>query len=226
MTIKIQFDSSSEIGTYIKLTNTFCLVPVTLSKKAFIALRSELGKNFPVLLSNVLSSKCQGRLIACNSKGILLPPQTTPEEFASLKNSVPDSIVVKYSEENLNTLGNCICVNDFTALISPDLSKKTEELLSDTLGVEVFKTYVGQFSLVGSYCVLNNQKGLVHPNISCEEQDFLTELLQIPLRTATVNRGSETLGSGIITNDWHSFCGQKTTQPELQIIDTWLHGKV
>ena len=78
------------------------------SRHCFIALRSELGKNFPVLLSNVLSSKYQGRLIACNSKGILLPPQPTPEEFASLKNSVPDSIVVKYSEENLNTLGNCI----------------------------------------------------------------------------------------------------------------------
>jgi translation initiation factor 6 len=225
MTIKIQYDSSSEIGTYINLTNTYCIVPVSLSKKVFITLRSELGENFPILFSNVLNSKCQGRLIACNSKGILLPPQTTPEEYTHLRNSVPDSTVVRYSEENLNALGNCICVNDFTALISPDLSKKTEELLSDTLGVEVFRTYVGPFSLVGSFCVLNNQKGLVHPNISCEEQDFLTQLLQIPLRTATVNRGSENLGGGIITNDWYSFCGQKTTQPELQIIDTWLHKK-
>ena len=72
MTIKIQFDSSSEIGTFINLTNTFCIVPVSLSKKVFIAIKSELGENFPILFSNVLNSKCQGRLIACNSKGILV----------------------------------------------------------------------------------------------------------------------------------------------------------
>lgn len=223
MTVKIDYNSNSNIGTYIKLTNSYCIVPTSLSKKVFLKIESELGKNFPIVLSNILDSKCQGRLIACNSKGILLPARTTIEEFTNIKNSVPDNIVVKYCDENLSALGNCVAANDFSAIISPDLSNKTEELISDTLGVEVDRLYVGPFSLVGTYLIFNNHKGFIHPNISYEEQDFFTELLQIPLRTATVNRGSDNLGSGIITNDWNSFCGQKTTQAELHIIDTWLH---
>jgi translation initiation factor 6 len=226
MTLKINYDSSSEIGTYFKLTNTYCIVPDSLSKKTLFRIKSELGENFPIIFSNILGANCQGRLIACNSKGILLPSKTSPVEFANIKNTVPENVVVRYSDDNLTALGNCVATNDFSALMSPDLSKKTEELLCDTLGVEVFKSYMGPFSLVGSYCVFNNQRGLIHPDISCEEQDFFSELLQIPLRTATVNRGSENLGSGIITNDYYSFCGQKTTQSELHIIDTWLHKKI
>jgi len=225
MTIKINYQSTSEIGTFIKLTNSYCIVPATLSKKTLFKIKSELGERFPIVFSHTLGSNCQGRLIVCNSKGVILPSQTTTEEFTFIKNSVPDNVVVRYADDNLSALGNCIALNDFSAILSPDLSKKTENLISDTLGVEVFKSYIGPFSLIGSYCIFNNNRGLIHPNISCEEQDFFTELLQLPLRTATVNRGSENLGSGIIVNDWKSFCGQKTTQSELHIIDTWFHGK-
>jgi translation initiation factor 6 len=223
MTIKINYDSNSDIGTYLKLTNLYCIVPFTLPKKALFKLKNELGNDFPIIFSNCLGSKCQGRLIVCNSKGIIVPSNTTIEEISLIKNSVPDNIVVRQSNENLTALGNCIVANDFSALISPDLSSKTEELLRDTLGVEVYKSYIGPFSLVGSYFILNNKRGLVYPNISCEEQDFFTELLQIPLRTATVNRGNGNIGSGLIANDWYSFCGPKTTQSELHVIDTWLH---
>ena len=223
MTLKIDYYSSSDIGTYIKLTNSFSIVPFSLPKKTLFKIKSVLGENFPIIFSNVIGSRCQGRLLICNSKGIVLPSVATPEEMSCIKNAVPDNVVVRYSDEKLTALGNCIVANDFIGLISPDLSQKTEELLCDTLGIEVLKTYIGPLSLVGSYCVLNNNRGLIHPNISCEEQDMFSELLQIPLRTATVNRGDGNLGSGLITNDCNSFCGQKTTQTELHIIDTWLH---
>ena len=86
----------------------------------------------------------------------------TPEEMSCIKNAVPDNVVVRYSDEKLTALGNCIVANDFIGLISPDLSQKTEELLCDTLGIEVLKTYIGPLSLVGSYCVLNNNRSLIH----------------------------------------------------------------
>ena len=35
--------------------------------------------------------------------------------------------------------------------------------------------------LVGSYCTLSNQGGLVHPKTSVEDQDELSSLLQVPL---------------------------------------------
>ena len=35
--------------------------------------------------------------------------------------------------------------------------------------------------LVGSYCAITNQGGLVHPKTSEQDQDELSSLLQIPL---------------------------------------------
>ena len=41
------------------------------------------------------------------------------------------------------------------------LFQETEEILADTLKVEVFKQTVADHMLVGTYCCFNNQGGLV-----------------------------------------------------------------
>lgn len=70
-----------------------------------------------------------------------------------------------------------ISCNDYVALIHPDLDKETEEILVDTLGVDVYRTTIANNVLVGTYCTINNQGGLVHPLASVEELDELANLL-------------------------------------------------
>ena len=41
----------------------------------------------------------------------------------------------------------------------------------------------------------------------------------MPLVAGTVNRGSESIGSGIIANDWIAFVGADTTSAEIAVIE-------
>ena len=123
-------------------------------------------------------------------------------------------------DERLSALGKCIACNDHVALTNPDLTRETEEIISDVLGVEVFRQTIAGSILVGSSCAFSNKGGLVHPQTSVEDLDELSTLLQVPLVAGTVNRGSEGIAAGMVVNDWAAFCGSDTTATELSVVES------
>lgn len=138
-----------------------------------------------------------------------------------MRNSLPDSVAVQRVEERLSALGNVIACNDYVALVHPDIDRETEEIIADVLGIEdVFRETVAHHVLVGSYCALTNQGGLVHPKTTLADQDELSSLLQIPLVAGTVNRGSDVIAAGLVVNDWAAFAGLDTTTTELSVIES------
>merc|ERR1712212_1288450 len=173
----------------------------------------------PVCYSSVAGCRIIGRMTVGNRHGLLVPSGTTDQELQQIRNSLPDSVKIQRVEERLSALGNVIACNDYVALVHPDLDRETEEILADTLKVEVFRQTVADNVLVGSYCALSNQGGLVHPRTSIENQDELSSLLQVPLAAGTVKRGSDVIGAGMVVNDWCAFCGLDTTATEVSFVE-------
>lgn len=238
MAFRVQFEGNNEVGVFAKLTNAYCLVAIGGSENFYSIFESELNESIPVVHTSVAGCRIVGRMTVGNRHGLLVPATTTDQELQHLRNSLPDSVHIQRVEERLSALGNVVAANDYVALVHPDLDRETEEIIVDTLKVEVFRQTIANQVLVGSYCSLSNQGksnpyhtiariqpfvhssgGLLHPRINVEAQNELSSLLQIPLIAGTVNRGSEVIGAGMVVNDWSAFCGFDTTSTEISVIE-------
>jgi translation initiation factor 6 len=222
MASRVLFENSNEIGCFAKLTNKYCLIGSGGSENFYSMFESELGPHIPVADVSMAGTKIVGRMSAGNSNGLLLPISTTDSELKTIRNIIPNSVRIERVDEKLSALGNVIACNDYVALIHPDLDKSTEDAIIDTLGVEVYRTTIAGNALVGSYSVLTNRGGLIHPMCTLSEIDELSTLLQIPLCAGTINRGSDVVASGLVANDFAAFCGLTTTVAELSVVDAIL----
>ncbi|CAG9840632.1 unnamed protein product, partial [Diabrotica balteata] len=220
MALRVQFENNNEIGVFSKLTNAYCLVGIGGSENFYSTFEGELGETIPVVHASLAGCRIIGRMCVGNKNGLLVPSSTFDTELQHIRNALPDTVKVHRVEERLSALGNVIACNDYVALVHPDLDRETEELIADTLKVEVFRQTIASNVLVGSYCVLSNQGGLLHPNTTIVDQEELSSLLQVPLVAGTVNRGSEVVGAGLVVNDWCAFAGMDTTSTELTVIES------
>jgi len=220
MALRVQFENNNEIGVFAKLTNAYCLVGIGGSENFYSTFEAELGETIPVVHASLAGCRIIGRMCAGNKNGLLVPNSTFDTELQHIRNALPDKIKVQRIEERLSALGNVVACNDYVALVHPDLDRETEEIIADTLQVEVFRQTIASNVLVGSYSVLSNQGGLVHPNTSLNDQQELSTLLQVPLTAGTVNRGSNTVAAGMVVNDWCAFTGMDTTSTEITVIES------
>jgi translation initiation factor 6 len=222
---RCKYENSCEVGCFAKLTNSYCIVGLGGAENFFSVFESELANHIPVVHATVNDTKLVGRLLAGNKNGLLVPSSITDNEFQHLRNSLPDSIRIKKIDDRLSALGNCISCNDHVALIHPEFDKESEEIIADILGVDVYRTTIAGNALVGSYCVFNNKGGIFHPMISPEELEEICNLTQIQIAGGTINRGSDVLAGGLVSNDWKAFCGLDTTAAEVDTIEKILQLK-
>ena len=216
MVSRCKYQSSSEVGAYATLTDTYCLLPTTTTKswtETFDVLTD--FNNTTLVMSNIAGTPIVGRLTVGNRNGLLVPLTTTDSELAQIEQSLPDGVVVERIEEKFSALGNVISCNDHIALIHPELDQETVEIIKDVLQVDVFPTLIANESLVGSYSVFTNRGGIVTPKATVEEIEELSGQLGINIEAATVNRGSGLVNAGILVNNSRLFCGWETTALEI-----------
>lgn len=111
MAVRVAFESSSEIGVFARLTNSYCLVAIGGSANFYSTFDAELGDIMPVVHCSIAGTRLVGRLTVGNRHGLLVPGTTTDQELQHLRNSLPDSIAIQRVDERLSALGNVIACN-------------------------------------------------------------------------------------------------------------------
>ncbi len=214
-----RFQSSGEIGVFSLLTNSYCLVGMGTCENFYASFEQELANHIPVVHTKAYDTRIIGTMLAGNKNGLVVPSIISDNELQHLRNSLPEEVRIRKIDDRISTLGNCISCNDHVALIHPEFDRESEELIGDVLGVEVFRTTIAGNSLVGTYSAFNNKGGIVHPATTLEEYEELANLMQVPIGAATINRGSELIGSGVVVNDWSAFVGFQSTSAEIDNIE-------
>lgn len=92
MATRVKFENSSEIGVFAKLTNSYALVASGGSENFYSVFENELGVHIPVVHASFAQTKIIGRMVAGNSKGLLVPQQTSDMELMAVRNSLPESV--------------------------------------------------------------------------------------------------------------------------------------
>ncbi|GKT14676.1 Translation initiation factor IF6 like protein [Aduncisulcus paluster] len=218
MAQRVRYESSSEIGVYSLLTNTYCLMSDLAPPPFRAVFESELSGKIPIISTSVAECSIIGRLCCGNSHGLILPSTTKDSEFERIAAEMPENVKVVKSDEKYTALGNLIACNDSHAICSPILSESTVKLIEETLEVSVCTKLVAGESLVGTFCKVTNKGALVHPLTPIVEQRELAKIFGVSVRAGTVNAGSELVGSGLVACDDKVFVGTKTTGTEIEVI--------
>ena len=94
MASRVNFENSSEVGVFSKLTNKYCLVASGGSENFYSVFDKELSAHMPVINCSIAQCKIIGRMCAGNSKGLLVPNNTTDNELMAIRNSLPEEIKI------------------------------------------------------------------------------------------------------------------------------------
>ncbi|MDI3476045.1 MAG: translation initiation factor 6 [Thermococcaceae archaeon] len=217
---RLDFENSPYLGVYGLATDRVVLVREGLQERKLEVLREVLKA--PIIETSIMKSRIVGIFAAGNSNAILVPWYVWDAELEHIKGQLKEynieTQVVPF-KSTLTALGNLILANDNAALISAKFSREEAKELEDLLGVEVERGFIAQYHAVGSAGVVTNKGGLVHPEATDEELEWLRDLFKVDVYVGTANMGVPFVGSCMLANSHGVVVGHLTTGPEIVKIE-------
>jgi len=210
----LRIRGNPNIGVYIFTNNKVALVPKGTEGEVKRKISDTL--NVEVIEASIDDSPLLGIFIAGNDRAILLPRLAKEEEVKELRDVGLDVHVV---HTVFTALGNIILANDKAVMFHREIEDHELERVVRILGVSKFrKGSIAGIPTVGSVAVITGKGGVVHPDVSDDELESLSEFFGVPLDVGTVNFGVAFIKTGLVANNYGALVGEKTTGPEIMRI--------
>lgn len=210
--LKTKFNNNPNIGLYGFATDSYCLLPKSLSQKAIEEIEEVL--DVPVYQITVCNTNLIGVFLAGNESFLFVPDLIPDRELEELKKIKDVEIVILPTR--FTALGNNMVVKDKICLVNPQLESSVKEKLKE-LGFEVKSLEIAENTTVGSCTVVNHKGCLLHRDAT--NLNSISSFFDLPADIGTVNFGSPYVRSGLIVNCNGYIVGGETTGPETQRID-------
>ncbi len=215
--LKEKLFGSVDLGVYMAINNNFLLIPTNTPKEKERAFQKpfEHVENFELIPFTINQSSLLGVYIATNSNGLLVPSIISESEIADLTEICKKyDMSFKILESKDNALGNLVLCNNNGAIISTELSSNAKDI-QDILDVEVMILDYAQNRLPGSCGVANSNGCCVHPLITEEEAQMVSDILKVTVDVSTINMGNPYVRAGSLVNDHGGIFGYDSSGPEL-----------
>lgn len=211
---RINLSGNPNLGVYISVTDNVALVPLNLPEVMEKNIKEAL--EIDVLRTSISGSSLAGALAVGNSNGFLVSRHTMDREMEAMQKA---GINVEKMPDRHTAVGNIILVNDNGALVSPDISDKSVDIINKVLEVDVHRTTIAKFNIIGSVGIVTNKGALLHPKTTQSELKIVEDVLKVPTDVGTVNRGIGLVGACSAANSNGVLVGEITTGPEMARIE-------
>ncbi|MCD6571877.1 MAG: translation initiation factor IF-6 [Thermoplasmata archaeon] len=210
----MDFDRNPNIGIFCKANENIVFVRKGLQKR----IRKKIEKALDVKLVeiSIANANIIGSILAINSKGAIVTDFVDEESSEILEKQGLNVFAI---QDNLNATGNNVLVNDYGALVHPDIKKSNIKKMEDVLDVPVYQGTIAGLKTVGMAAVVTNKGLLCHPKVEEKEREQLESIFDVEVMIGTVNHGVPLIGSGLVANSKGAIIGSLTTGIELNRIE-------
>jgi translation initiation factor 6 len=215
---QFDFNENPNLGVYCRTNDKILFTKKGLPKKIKKKLIQAL--NVEIIELTIADATIIGSLLTINSKGAIV---TDFIDSKNLKIIEDQGLNVYIIEDIINAAGNDVLVNDYGALVHPDIKDKTIKKISETFKVPVSRGTIGSLKTVGMAAVVTNKGLLCHPKTTDEEKEQLKKVFNVEVMIGTVNHGVPMIGSGLVANTKGAVVGGLTTGIEMGRIEEALN---
>ena len=212
---RVNITGNPNIGVYISANDDVAIVPHNILDSHLEVLKEALDVN--IVTCSIAGSNLSGALMAGNSNGFIVSPQIYDKELNTLKEAGIENIALL--PDKYTAVGNILAVNDKGAIVSSKVSDNAINVIEETLNVDVVKTSIAGFDIVGSLMAVTNKGFLIHKNSNPDDLTFLQKVFGVEGNIGTVNRGVPLIGACSTANSHGVIVGEDTTGPEMARIE-------